>query len=132
VTPADVVRAFVEGINAHDVAALSELMTDDHVFVDALDGRVEGRAAMARAWKQYFALVPDYWVRLEELLPKRGTVAAFGRAGGTYGPSPPLDPANRWEIPVAWLAEVRDGRVSLWRVYADNLPIRKLMRSKDA
>jgi ketosteroid isomerase-like protein len=132
VTSADVVRAFVEGINTHDVVALSRLMTDDHVFVDALDARIQGRAAMADAWKRYFALVPDYWVRVEELVRKGDTVAAFGRAGGTYAPSSFLDPANRWEIPAAWLAEVREGRVSLWRVYADNLPIRKLMGSKDA
>ena len=33
----DVVAAFVERINAHDVAGLGGLMTDDHVFVDALD-----------------------------------------------------------------------------------------------
>ena len=49
-TPIDVARAFIAAINAHDLAALAALMAPDHVFVDALDGRVTGREAMAGAW----------------------------------------------------------------------------------
>jgi ketosteroid isomerase-like protein len=127
VSSEDVVRAFVDAVNAHDVDALDRLMTEDHVFVDALGSQVAGRAAMLQAWTKYFALVPDYRIHVDEMLSRGGTVAAFGRAGGTYAPAPPLDAANAWETPAAWRAEVRDGRVALWRVYADNLPMRKLM-----
>jgi len=125
--PQDVVAAFVERINAHDVAGLSDLMTDDHTFVDALDSRVSGREAMRSAWERYFALVRDYWMTVETTLHKEGTVALFGTAGGTYLP-PGEGSSPRWEVPAAWLARVRDGRVALWRVYADNLPLRRLMR----
>ena len=43
--PAEVTAAFVARINGHDVVGLNELMSDDHVFIDALDNRVIGRAA---------------------------------------------------------------------------------------
>jgi len=125
--PAEVAAAFVARINAHDVAGLSELMTDDHVFIDALDGRGAGRDAMRTGWQQYLALVPDYWIKVDTVLQEDGTVALFGRAGGTYAGRILKDQSGRWEVPAAWLAEVRAGRVAMWRVYADNLPMRRLM-----
>jgi limonene-1,2-epoxide hydrolase len=126
-TPEEVVTAFVARINSHDSLALSDLMTDDHVFVDALDNRISGRAAMRDAWRQYFAMVPDYWIRLDALYSSQRGVGAFGRAGGTYAPTAALASSNRWEVPAAWRAEVQGDRVALWQVYADNLPIRRLM-----
>jgi ketosteroid isomerase-like protein len=125
--PADVAAAFVARINAHDVAALGELMTDDHLFVDGLNNEAAGREAMQARWTQYFALVPDYWIQVETVLHEDATVALFGKAGGTYAGDTAGGQAGRWEAPAAWLAQVRDGRVAKWRVYADNLPLRRLM-----
>jgi ketosteroid isomerase-like protein len=125
--PAEVAAAFVARINAHDVVGLSELMSDDHVFIDALDNRIAGRDAMRAGWKQYLTAVPDYWIKVDTVLQQNGTVALFGRAGGTYAGSIPKGQSGRWEVPAAWLAEVQDGRVEMWRVYADNLPMRRLM-----
>jgi ketosteroid isomerase-like protein len=125
--PAEVAAAFVARINAHDLDGLSELMTDDHVFIDALDNRGAGRDAMRSGWKQYLALVPDYWIKVDTILQEDGTVALFGRAGGTYAGSIPAGQSGRWEMSAAWLAETRDGRVAMWRVYADNLLMRRLM-----
>ena len=119
--------AFVGRINAHDVAGLGELMTDDHVFVDALDNRVVGREVMRAGWEQYFALVPDYWIRVDVVFREKEAVALMGRAGGTFVGRTPEGRSGRWEVPAAWLAEVRDGRVAMWRVYADNFPMRQLM-----
>jgi len=125
--PAEVAAAFVARVNAHDVAGLSDLLTDDHVFIDALDNRGAGRDAMRAGWKQYFALVPDYWITVETVVEEDGLVALFGRAGGTFAGSIPEGESGRWEVPAAWLARIRDGRVAMWRVYADNLPMRRLM-----
>ena len=121
----DVATRFTARINGHDVSGLSELMTDDHVFVDALDSRISGRGATRLAWEQYFKLVPDYWVKVEQTFENPPHVALFGSAGGTYAEG--SSGQGAWRVPAAWLAEVRDGKVALWRVYADNLPLRKLM-----
>lgn len=82
--PAEVAAAFVARINEHDLFGLNELMTDDHVFIDALDNRVAGRASMRSAWELYFALVPDYWIKVDRTLQDDRVVALFGAAGGTY------------------------------------------------
>jgi ketosteroid isomerase-like protein len=125
--PAEVAAAFVARINEHDLVGLSDLMTEDHVFVDALDNRVAGRAAMRSGWEQYFAMVPDYRIKVERTLQDGGVVALFGSAGGTYAGGGFGGQQGRWEVPAAWLAEIRDEQVAMWRVYADNLPIRQLM-----
>jgi ketosteroid isomerase-like protein len=127
--PAEVAAAFVARINAHDLQGLSELMTDDHAFIDALDNRAAGRAAMRAGWQQYFAAVPDYWIRVEAVFEDGGSVALFGRAGGTYAPGGPKGEAGAWEVPAAWWAQVRGDHVAVWRVYADNLPLRQLMNA---
>jgi ketosteroid isomerase-like protein len=128
--PLETVVAFVGRINARDLDGLAELMTDDHLFVDALDNRVAGRDAMRRAWEQYFSMVPDYSLRVEQTFEHGSRVALFGVAGGTYEGGAGRGKRGEWSIPAAWLAETWGDRVSLWRVYADNLPIRRLMNAE--
>jgi ketosteroid isomerase-like protein len=125
--PVEVVLAFIEKINARDVEGLCALMTESHVFIDALGARIEGREKMRAAWKGYYGLIPDYKVSHEEILQKGAAVAVFGTARGTFAPEGKLEKKNFWEIPAAWMAVVREGRVAEWRVYADNQPVRKLM-----
>lgn len=124
--PPEVAAAFVARINDHDLVGLSELMTDDHIFIDALGTRTTGRAAMRSGWEQYFALVPDYWIKIERTLQDDRVLGLFGAAGGTYAGGSG-GRKGQWEVLAAWLAETRDDQVALWRVYADNLSIRRLM-----
>jgi uncharacterized protein (TIGR02246 family) len=125
--PAELVLAFMERINQRDVNGLCALMTEDHVFVDALGARVQGRENMRKAWTGYFSMIPDYKVSHEEVLQQGNVVAVFGTARGTYAPEGRLKKENFWEIPAAWKAVVRNGQIAEWRVYADNQPVRKLM-----
>ncbi|HUI44077.1 MAG TPA: nuclear transport factor 2 family protein [Terriglobia bacterium] len=125
----EVVQNFVARINQHDTPGLVELMSPDHVLIDSLENRIT-RPAVEAGWPAYFAVGPDYWIKVASALAEGDTVALFGSAGGTYIPKGGvLKPENKWEAPAAWLARVRDGRISEWRVYCDNEPIREKMRS---
>lgn len=121
------VLQFIAQINAHDVAALCVLMSEQHRFVDALGAVVEGREQMRHGWQGYFGMVPDYYIECGELFEHGPVIAAFGYAGGTYAPDGQLRAENQWRVPAAWRAEIVDGLVAEWRVYADNEPIRQLM-----
>jgi ketosteroid isomerase-like protein len=141
--PIEIATSFIERINAADVAGLYELMTDDHVFQDALGERFIGRDKMRHGWTQYFAMVENYKVYVEEYFVREASVAMFGTASGVCPRAkgarplaatvvaPPETAANSadsfWEVPAAWYAVVRNGLVAEWRVYADNQPLRKLM-----
>jgi len=43
ITAKEIVLAFIDRINAHDVEGLAELMSDDHTFIDAHGNQVNGR-----------------------------------------------------------------------------------------
>ena len=126
--PEFVARAFVAAINRQNVDALAALMTSDHRFIDSLGNVVEGREKMRVGWAGYFRIIPDYQIAINECLCEGQTVILFGVAGGTYAPDGKLKPENRWSTPVALRANVSDQLITEWRVYADNEPLRVLMR----
>jgi hypothetical protein len=115
----EAVTAFIAAVNLHDPAALSDLMTEDHTFVDSLGGVHSGREAMINGWKEYFRMFPDYEIRVERMLAEDTLVAVFGSATGTYhGKRGPVS-ENRITMPAAWKALTENGKIRLWQVYAD-------------
>jgi uncharacterized protein (TIGR02246 family) len=125
--PSTTVRKFIEAINAHSPGRLAALMSEDHLFVDASGAEIRGREEMRKAWVGYFVLIPDYVIDVEQLVASGPTVAVFGRARGTFTADGTLKSGNRWNLPAAWRAEVRNGLVQTWQVYADNEPVRQIM-----
>jgi uncharacterized protein (TIGR02246 family) len=113
--PLDVTQAFVDRINAHDVKGLVALMTEDHVFIDALGAETCGRKQMRKAWQGYFETFPDYGIAVREMRPDGETVTVLGRARATVAG----DPKGLMKMPGSWVAVVRDGLVAQWRVGAD-------------
>jgi len=122
-TSVDTFMEFVAAINRHDVEALAALMTPDHVFVDSWGQRVEGATPMEAGWRAYFAMCPDYWIRTDDVVAEGGLVLAVGEAGGTIDGIP-------WQTPAAWKAVVQDGKVTEWRVFADNKPVFEILAKR--
>ena len=123
----DLILLFIQSINQHDAAKLRELMSEDHLFVDALGETVKGREQMGNAWEAYFQIIPDYEVITETLLQEGNIVGVFGTAQGNYAVDGRLPAENHWKIPVAWRAMVKKNLIAEWRVYADNEPLRYIM-----
>ncbi len=125
----EVVKRFTDRINKHDVKGLVELMSPDHVFIDSLGNRF-GRPEIEEGWTEYFRMVPDYSIRIDRIVSDPGDgFVLLGVASGTFVPKHGrMDKENYWETPAAWSVQVRSGRVSEWRVYSDNEPIREKMR----
>jgi ketosteroid isomerase-like protein len=111
---------FVAAINGHDIEALTSLMTPDHLFVDSAGNLVHGAESMRTGWRSYFAMCADYWIRVSNLLSEKETALATGEAGGTID-------GTRWQTPAAWQVIVAGGRVSEWRVFADNKPVYEIL-----
>ena len=115
----NVVKAFIAAINRRNPSAISDLMTEDHTFVDSA-GRIEsGRENMTAGWERYFRMFPDYEIQVESMLGDKALVAVFGSASGTYNGKRGLVPENRIKMPAAWKAIVANGKIKLWQVYAD-------------
>jgi ketosteroid isomerase-like protein len=121
--PAQTFDLFVAAINHHELDALETLMAPDHLFIDSLGNRVQGAASMLAGWRGYFAMCPDYWIRIERSIAEDETVLAVGEAGGTID-------STAWRAPAAWQATIRDGKVTGWRVFADNKPVYDILTAR--
>ena len=119
-TVRQIILAFIDRINAHDVEGLAELMSDDHTFIDAHGNEVVGREKMSAGWRGYFEWFPDYYIEVNDVfegdVSDRGqTFALLGFAGGSFKGKQ----SECWRLPAAWKASVEHGRVTLWQVFAD-------------
>jgi ketosteroid isomerase-like protein len=129
-SPRGAALAFVEAINRRNSEALAALMTEDHAFVDGLGAKIEGRQQVKAAFEVYFRMVPDYTVSIEETFGAGSVVVMLGAAQGTYSRDGNLRQDDHWTTPAAWRVSIRDGLVAEWRVFADNEPIRQIMRRR--
>jgi len=115
----DVVKAFIAAINRRSPPEISDLMTEDHTFVDSAGKVQSGRQNMTAGWNEYFRMFPDYTIVVETILGDSELVAVFGSTSGTYNGKRGVVPENRIEMPAAWRAVVQNGKVKRWQVYAD-------------
>ncbi len=121
------VLRYIEKVNEKDIDVLLDMMTDDFHFVDTLGVTVEGRSEMKEAWTNYFNMFPDYTINVFNIMKNENTIAIVGTASGTYAVEGELMKENSWEIPAAWKAIVRVDKLSSWRVFSDNQPVREIM-----
>ena len=126
-TARETAMEFIGGINDHSIGKLTTLMADDHVFVDSLGNSLVGRVAMRDAWVNYFYLVPDYRIVIEQTMETENCIALFGSAEGTCRIGDALLEANHWKMPAAWRVVAHEGKISVWQVYADNEPVREIL-----
>lgn len=101
---AEILKQWRAAINGHAIIALAALMAVDFVFVDSLANRVDSAKSMEAGWRGYFALCPDYWIHVDEVMSEGNTMLIAGEAGGTI-----------------------DGSVVEWRVFADNKPVYEIL-----
>lgn len=47
-----IVIRFVKAINNHDVDEIINLMSEDHIFIDAIDNKTVGKKGMKEGWKR--------------------------------------------------------------------------------
>ena len=125
-TRREIILAFIDAINAHDVAALADLMTDNHTFIDAHGNEVSGREQMLSGWRGYFEWFPDYKIEVTNVFEGADALALCGYAGGSFKGNA----EQSWRLPAAWKASVNDGRLTLWQVFADTkIPFEILERN---
>ena len=108
--PKHIALRFNECISNQDLEGLTLLLPEDHVFVDG-EGTVHGpKEAMVRAWKEFFALYPDYRNVFVEVRGEGDLVVMLGHAH--WSREKPYDPA-------IWTATIVGDRIREWHIYPD-------------
>jgi ketosteroid isomerase-like protein len=122
----DNLQSFVDCINAHDADGLAKFMSDNHAFIDAHGNEMVGKEKMVAGWRGYFDWFPDYHIEVTNVFEDGGTFALLGFAGGSFKGNE----SESWRLPAAWKAIVKDGRVTLWQVFADTkIPFEVISRN---
>jgi uncharacterized protein (TIGR02246 family) len=125
--PRQIAHSFVEAINSGNPDRLAKLMAADHVFIDSDGSEHAGREEMRSGWKDYFSIVPDFRIDVEDTLVRDDTVVLLGVAEGTFGQDGVLRPVNHWVVPAAWRVVVRDELVVVWQLYVNPEPMVEIM-----
>ncbi|MEP7145748.1 MAG: Type 1 glutamine amidotransferase-like domain-containing protein [bacterium] len=122
---------FIEKINEQDTEGLSELMSDNHIFIDSMGTVVNGKKEMKNAWRNYFKWFPDYKISIKNTLLTDDSVGIFGTAKGTFGVDDSSE-NDKFEIPAAWRAKVKSNLIAEWQVFADNETVRDIIKGNGA
>ena len=108
--PILVVLDFIECINTGDSKRLVDLQTKDFTLIDIDGNRFVGKDD----WKSYFTENPDYRIHIHNILLSGDSVAIIGKTTGSH-----VDSQTEILETVLWIADVRNGQVSFWRIYSD-------------
>ncbi|WP_101688477.1 ASCH domain-containing protein [Dysgonomonas massiliensis] len=108
-------------INNADIEGLADLMTEDHVFIDMENNRIEGKSdCISMAWKPFFKLFPNYQNIFEHVITQGDSTVIM--QGYSISSDERLN-----NIRAIWLAKVKEEKVSLWHIYTDNEEIRSML-----
>ena len=110
---------FNDCINRADIHGLSDLMTDDHVFIDTANNRIEGKTRnIMQAWEPFFAFYPGYRNIFERVVSRGQTVIMQGYSICSV--------AILNNVRAIWVAEIKKEKVCLWHIYPDTEENRNL------
>jgi len=116
VDPKMIVEKFNDCINNQNIEELSDLMSEDHVFIDR-DGKSYGpKSFMVDGWKGFFNMFPEYKNTFEKFITIENQVYVLGFA--YWSKDEPYDP-------VIWRARIEQNRIKEWQIYVDTPENRK-------
>jgi len=118
---------FVKAINDHDVDEIINLISGDHIFIDALDNKSVGKKGMKDGWKGYYELFPDYQIEISDITENVSTIGLFGYVSATYKNLTNKLNSNFWRIPASWKAIVENNKIKHWQVYCDYSSLFKII-----
>ena len=122
-----IVIRFVEAINDHNVDEIINLMSEDHVFIDAYGDTYIGKKGMKEGWEGYYGLFPDYKIDVSDIMESDPIIGLFGYASATYKNMGDESNSNFWRVPASWKAIVENNKIKHWQVYCDYSKLFKII-----
>ena len=108
-----IVERFVAALNAHDVAGLAALMSEDFTYIDSWREGVSGRDKVLAALKPLIAMDPDFGIEVDRFDWRDPHVLMTGRVNSRQFGS------GRRAV---WQVTVRDGLVAQYQAWAEGGP----------
>ncbi len=99
---------FNEHINHQNISGISNLMTEDHRFIDRAGSVVKGKESMTRSWINFFESFPEYRNTFNKVESQNNLVILYGYATWKKGDDPDR---------AIWTAMIENDLVAEWRIY---------------
>ena len=122
-----IVIKFVKAINDHNVNEIVNLMSEDHIFIDATNHKTVGKTGMKEGWKGYYELFPDYKIEISDITENESVIGLFGYVNATYKNLTNNLNSNFWRISASWKAIVENNKIRHWQVYCDYSELFKII-----
>lgn len=106
--PRDILLAYNDCISRKDLDGLSDLMSEDHCFVDTALNVMSGKIASLNSWRGFFSAFLDYHNEFEQIIERDTDVVAVGHS---------VCSDCRLAGPAIWQAKIKEDLVSEWRVF---------------
>jgi ketosteroid isomerase-like protein len=123
----DIAIKFIEAINNHNVDEIVDLMSEDHLFIDAYGDKYIGKKGMKEGWQRYYELFPDYRVEISEIIESDSLIGLFGYASGTYKNIKDESNSNFWKTSASWKSVVKNKKIKHWQIYCDYSKLSKII-----
>ncbi len=118
--PKKIALQFNKCITYADIEGLAALMTEDHVFIDTENNRIEGKENnIVQAWKPFFTLYPGYRNIFENIVVRGSTVIMQGYSICSD------EILNN--VRAIWVAGIINNKVGSWHIYPDTKENRKIL-----
>ena len=105
-----IVNKFNDCINNQDIEGLSDLMSEDHVFIDR-DGKSHGpKSFMVDGWQGFFKMFPEYKNTFEKFNTSENQIYILGFA--YWSKEEPYDP-------VIWRGKIENNLIREWQIFID-------------
>jgi hypothetical protein len=102
---------FNEYVNNQDIQDLSNLMTDDHTFIDRKGEADHGKETMIKEWIDFFKVYLEYWNRFLWIESQEcRVVVLYGYATWEQNSDPNY---------TIWTAKIENDLVAEWRISED-------------
>jgi len=121
--------AFLKALNAHDVAAMGELLAEDVTYWEAnLPQPIKGRTAVVNHYRENWKAFPDASIKMTRRVEQGDLISGEGVWSATHKgpinmPGQPSIPATgkRADGKFSSFARVEKGKVKELNIYYDNL-----------
>ena len=123
---AKIALLFVEAINSANIEMLAGLMTEDHTFIDADGSEHSGSQKMRVGWQDYFSIVPDFKIKINDHFERENIAILIGTAEGTFIENGKIKTENHWKVPAAWRVNISNNKVMIWQLFTNQEPMIKI------
>ncbi len=103
----DLINKFNKFINSQNIEGLSELMTDDHIFIDSENNIVRSKENCLKAWNKFFKLFPDYKNVFVSMMEKESIILIEGYSSCSDA---------KLNGQAIWSVKIINDKIAEWRV----------------